>query len=513
MSILRRKEATVLIKPVLAGAGAALVIFLLYLGVDPLPVLVLAAIGGMVYFQRSRMAQRTGKIFEKKKTTSVIPTVDFDEIGGQNRAKNELKEALQFLIDRKKIAQFGIRPIKGILLTGPPGTGKTLMAKAAAHYTDSVFVSASGSEFVEMYVGVGAKRVRSLFENARLKAKKNKKSSAIIFIDEIDVIGGKRDGGQQREYDQTLNQLLTEMDGIRSDQDVQLLIVAATNRKDILDPALLRPGRFDRHIQVDLPDKKARLKILQLHTRNKTLHPDVSLEKIASETFGFSGAQLESLTNEAAIYALRDKQTEIGQAHFASAIDKVLMGEQTDREAGEEEKERVAVHEMGHAIVSERLRPGSVSEITLTPRGQALGYVRQKPEQDRLLYTREDLEESIRVCLAGAAAEEHVYGQKSTGAKNDYEQAYRYARQLIEAGLSGLGIIHPEWTDKQDMYTEAKKILDNLYRETLNDIVQFSFMFQDALRILLEEEVLSGDDFRKMLKKYAARTAKIDQVR
>lgn len=502
-----------MIKPMILGAGIAVVIFLLYLGLDPLPVLVLAAIFFMIYFQRTRLVQKTGKIVGKKKTKPLIPAVGFDEIGGQERAKNELKEALNFLIDRKKIAQFGIRPIKGILLTGPPGTGKTLMAKAAAHYTDSVFVSASGSEFVEMYVGVGAKRIRSLFQDARLKAKKNKKNSAIIFIDEIDVIGGKRDGGQQREYDQTLNQLLIEMDGIHANQDVQLLIIAATNRKDMLDPALLRPGRFDRHIQVDLPDKRARLKILSLHTKNKTLHPDLSLDKIAAETFGFSGAQLESLTNEAAIYALRDKQMEIGQEHFASAIDKVLMGEQADREASEEEKERVAVHEMGHAIISEWVRPGSVSEITLTPRRQALGYVRQKPEQDRFLYTREHLEKNIRVCLAGAAAEEYFYGHKSTGAKNDYEQAYRYAHQLIEAGLSDLGIIQTDWMNKQEMYLEAKKILEKLYEETLNDIVHFSFMFQDALRILLEEEVLLGDDFRKMLNKYASRTVKIDQVR
>lgn len=501
-----------MIKSIMFGTGGALFIFLIYLGMDPLPVIVLAGIGLLVYSSGARSMQKTGRMVGKNQKNKYIPSVDFDQIGGQNRAKNELKEALDFLLQREKIAQYGIRPIKGILLTGPPGTGKTLMAKASAHYTDAVFVSASGSEFVEMYVGVGAKRIRSLFQETRTLARKNKKNRAIVFIDEIDVIGGKRDGSQQREYDQTLNQLLTEMDGISVAQEVQVLVVAATNRKDILDPALLRPGRFDRHIQVDLPDRKARLHILRLHMKNKTLNPDVSLMKIAEETFGFSGAQLESLANEAAIYALRENRTAIEQKHLASAIDKVLMGEKADREASSEEKERVAVHEMGHAIISEYVRPGSVSEITLTPRGQALGYVRQQPDRDRVLYTREHLEKSIQVCLAGAAAEEHFYGHRSTGAKNDYEQAYQYARTMIEAGLSKLGIINPKLIGKEELHLEAKKILEKLYDDTLRRIVCFSFMFEENLGILLKEEVLSGDEFREMLMKSHSKPAKINKV-
>ncbi|MGA8942480.1 MAG: AAA family ATPase [Thermoactinomyces sp.] len=483
------------------GTGAALLVFLIYLGIDPLPVIVLTGIGLFLYSGSGRSMQKTGKVIGKDKKNKSIPAVDFAQIGGQIRAKNELKEALDFLLQREKIARYGIRPLKGILLTGPPGTGKTLMAKASAHYTDSVFVSASGSEFVEMYVGVGAKRIRSLFQDARALARKSKKNRAIIFIDEIDVIGGKREGSQQREYDQTLNQLLTEMDGISVEQEVQVLVIAATNRKDMLDPALLRPGRFDRHIQVDLPDCKARLHILRIHMKNKEIHSDVSLMKIAEETFGFSGAQLESLANEAAIYALRENKEKIEQKHLAQAIDKILMGEKADREASREEKERVAVHEMGHAIISEYIRPGSVSEITLTPRGQALGYVRQQPDRDRVLYTREDLEKTIRVCLAGAAAEEHVYGHRSTGAKNDYEQAYQYARTMIEAGLSNLGIISPELIGRKELHLEAKKILENLYNDTLQCIARFSFMFEENLGILLKEEVLSGDEFREMLMK------------
>ncbi|SEN29705.1 AAA family ATPase [Lihuaxuella thermophila] len=496
------------------GAGIAVVIFLSFLGINPLPFLLFAGvIAAIFFFSPTRAGQRgLGGKHAKRGQKESIPSVRFDEIGGQERAKRELIEALDFLIHRDQIASYGIRPIKGILLTGPPGTGKTLMAKAAAHYTNSVFVSASGSEFVEMYVGVGAGRIRDLFRDARTLARKKGKTSAIIFIDEIDVIGGKREGSQHREYDQTLNQLLTEMDGIQADQDVRILVMAATNRKDMLDSALLRPGRFDRHITVDLPDKKARKQILSLHTRNKPLGDDVDLDQIAGETFGFSGAQLESLTNEAAIYAMRENQTEIQQKHFSQAIDKVMMGEKTDRETTQEEKERVAVHELGHAIIAEWVRPGSVSQVSLSPRGQALGYVRHHPGQDRYLYTRKNLEDQIKVCLAGAAAEQLIYGNKSTGAHNDYEQANQYVSSIIAAGLSELGIIHPEWMSKEKMQEEASKILSQCFEETFDHLSRFRSLFTDCLRVLLTEEVLSGDEFRKMFKLYAQEPVKINKV-
>ncbi|KAF9122429.1 hypothetical protein BGX30_002016, partial [Mortierella sp. GBA39] len=366
--------------------------FLVLPRVNVIPLIIAGLmIGGLLFMTNMRGGLTVGAASERKRKKGGPKKLTFEEIGGQDNAKQELREALDFLIRHDEIQKLGIRPLKGILLTGPPGTGKTLMAKAAAHYTDSVFVAASGSEFVEMYVGVGAGRVRDLFRDARNRAAKENKQSAIIFIDEIDVIGGKREGGQQREYDQTLNQLLTEMDGIYSSDSPRILLIAATNRKEMLDSALLRPGRFDRHIQVDLPDKKGRKHILELHAKNKPLHEDVNLDKIAEESYGFSGAQLESVMNEAAIYTMREGLKEIEQRHLSMSIDKVMMGERTDRESTIEEKKRVAIHELGHAIMAELVRPGSVSQVALSPRGKALGYVRHNPQSEQYL-TRSLLE-------------------------------------------------------------------------------------------------------------------------
>lgn len=496
-------------KALLTGAGLGILIFLLVLGYDPLPLMLMMGlllfISFLPQFQKEKSKSLIG---HQRRTSASIAKISFDDIGGQERAKRELKEALDFLNGREKLQQLGIRPLKGILLVGPPGTGKTLMAKAAAHYTDSIFVSASGSEFVEMYAGVGAQRVRELFQKAIKQARKEKKGSAILFIDEIDAIGGKREHSNHREYDQTLNQLLTEMDGLSSHDTIRLLVIAATNRKELLDPALLRPGRFDRHILVDLPDKSARLDILKLHTRNKPLHSNVSLAKIANETFGFSGAQLESVANEAAIYALRENKSVIESQHFQMAIDKVMMGEMTDREATKEEKVRVAVHELGHALVAELMEPGSVSQVALTPRGQALGYVRHHPGEDRYLYTREQLENQIRVCLAGAAAEEFRLGNRSTGAKNDYEKANHYVRSMIECGLSDLGIVEPKFISNEVMHQAMTTILNRLYHETSQMIQHYAETFENGLNILLQEEVLHGDDFRKMLREHPLETAK-----
>ena len=426
----------------------------------------------------------------------------FEQIGGQERAKKELKEALDFLIHHEDIKQFGIRPIKGLLLTGPPGTGKTLMAKAAANYSNSAFVAASGSQFVEMYVGVGAQRIRDLFKEAKQKAEKNNQDSAIIFIDEIDVLGGKREGSQHREYDQTLNQLLTEMDGITTSESPRILMVAATNRADMLDEALIRPGRFDRTIIVDLPDKKARKQILEIHTRNKPLDDDVDLEAIARDTFNFSGAQLESVTNEAAIYAFRESSKKITQRHFSYAIDKVMMGEQTDLESTAEERERVGQHELGHAIVSEVVRPRSVSQVSLRPRGHALGYVRQSPQQDRYLYTVEYLEQQIMIALGGAVAEEILYGGRSTGSRNDFEQALNLVNTMIDCGLSRLGIVKMDMVTKEDLHEERQRILNELLEQTRDILHIHVSVFHHGLDHLLKEEVLNGDEFRSMLREY-----------
>lgn len=457
---------------------------------------------GILFF----FLQKSGSVaaLSEKKNKHTIPDTKttFAEIGGLERVKKELTEALDFLIHREDFATFGIRPIKGILLDGPPGTGKTLLAKAAASYTDSVFVAASGSEFVEMYVGVGAQRVRELFNEARMIANKQKKESAIIFIDEIDVIGGKREGKNQREYDQTLNQLLTEMDGIKVQDKPKILVIAATNRKDMLDNALLRPGRFDRHITVDLPDKVARKKILAIHTAKKTLAADVNLDQLAGETFGFSGAQLESVANEAAIYAFREKKQAISTHHFSNAIDKVLMGEQKDREATQAEKRRVAIHELGHAVVAEMVNPGTVSHVVLRPRGQALGYVRHHPQEDRYLYTRENIEAQIMIALGGAVAEEIFYGHRSTGSKNDFDQALKLVNQMIETGLTSLGIVNTNYVSKDRLEKESDAILNLLLKKTTELLQKNKEVITHALHHLESEEVLTGHEFRNLIKKY-----------
>lgn len=494
-------------KEVLIGVIPAVLIFLSFLGLNVAPFIIIGLmIGVLLYFVWKQNGM--GMVKKNQEAQVVSGTgITFEQIGGQERAKREVKEALDFLLHKQAIQKYGIRPLKGILLTGPPGTGKTLLAKAAASYTNSAFVAASGSEFVEMYVGVGAQRVRDLFKKVKQLAEKNEQDSGIIFIDEIDVLGGKRDGHQHREYDQTLNQLLTEMDGISTSDSPQVLVMAATNRADMLDPALTRPGRFDRQITVDLPDKKARQQILKIHVKNKPVSDQVDLEAISRETFGFSGAQLESLVNEAAIYAMRDQSAHIEPQHFSQAIDKVMMGEASDRHPTKEEKKRVAIHELGHGIISELLRPGSVSQVALRPRGQALGYVRHHPGEEQYLYTREFLEEQIMVCLGGAAAEEIFYQSRSTGSKNDFEQALSLVHNLIDSGLSELGIVHMEFVSKQKMEEEINNILDRLFERTKRMLEGQTSTFEKCLHILFAEEVLNGEQFRELLSLKHAREA------
>lgn len=479
------------------GFILVLIVFLAVIGVNIIPLVTAIVLFGAVFAMlKMRGGITIGAAQERKRKKRGPAKLTFEQIGGQESAKQELCEALDFMVRHEEISKFGIRPIKGILLTGPPGTGKTLLAKAAAHYTNAVFVAASGSEFVEMYVGVGASRIRDLFKEARTRAAKENKENAIIFIDEIEVIGGKREGGQQREYDQTLNQLLTEMDGIYTSDTPRILLIAATNRKEMLDSALLRPGRFDRHIQVDLPDKKGRRHILELHAANKPLREDVDLDKIAEESFGFSGAQLESVMNEAAIYAMRDGVDQITQEHLSVAIDKVLMGEQTDRQAAEEEKRRVAIHELGHAIAAEVVAPGSVSQVALSPRGRALGYVRHNPQDEKYLYTKSYLEGQIMIALAGAAAEEIYYGGRSTGSSNDFEQALKIVHTMMTSGLTELGIVNMDMVTTEVLMNENTRILEDLAARTKRLLEQHSAVFDKSLEILLKEERLSGEQFR-----------------
>ncbi len=487
-----------MIREVVIGAVLALLVFLGLNGVDIWPIILLLGLGVAVY--ASGILNRLGTRAVRKVQVSQV-TTSFQDIGGQHMAKNELKEALEFILKPEVISRLGIRPLKGILLTGPPGTGKTLLAKAAAHYTESVFLSASGSEFVEMYAGVGAQRVRQLFQDARTMARKESKSSAIIFIDEIEVMAGKRGSNQSHlEYDQTLNQLLVEMDGMPvHDDDVRILVMAATNRVDLLDQALMRPGRFDRLVRVDLPDREGRLSILKLHTRNKPLDVDADLDVIARETFGFSGAHLESVCNEAAILAMREGAESLTTRHLRQAVDKVMLGERMDRTLRRDDMKRVAIHESGHAIIGELVSPGSVSSVTIAPRGMALGFVRHAPDDDRLLQTVSELKADIQVLLGGSAAERTILGEQSTGAANDFEKAWEVARQMVLSGISTLGVIHEEALSQdllyqtiRDIITEQQEIVDDLIAENRRKLLSLA-------DTLLEHETLSGDQVRSFV--------------
>lgn len=480
------------------GLGIAFLAFLLINGINVLPMIIMLGFAYMLYniLDKGNLMKNPAKII------SNTQDITFDKIGGQEVAKNELLEALDFIKNFDEAKKMGIRPLRGIMLVGAPGTGKTLMAKAATSYIDSIFVSASGSEFIEMYAGVGAQRVRQLFEGARTMAKKASKKHGVIFIDEIEVIAGTRGRNTSHlEYDQTLNQLLVEMDGISSNDDINLLVIAATNRPDIIDPALMRPGRFDRIVKVDLPDKDGRLEILKLHTKDKPLDIDVDLEQIAKETFGFSGAHLENLCNEAAIFAMREQNQKISQKNFIEAIDKVIMGEKLNRKPTEDERKRIAIHESGHALISEYFNPSSVSTITITPRGQALGYIRQTPEDDIYLYTKQYLESQIAVALAGAVAEEKLLGDSSTGASNDFEQAVDLAKKIIFSGMSELSVV-----DKDSLPSEKlHKVISNILLQQKSIVENIIEEKQDVLKLivdyLMENEKIDGNNFRKLLLK------------
>ncbi|MCK8817421.1 AAA family ATPase [Natroniella sulfidigena] len=491
-----------MVKEFSLGIGLAIVIFLAVQGINLFPFVFLGGIG--YYFFRTIGKEELGNKFSitgGNNDQSNVPQVDFADIGGQETAKNELLEALEFVKSKEEIKKLGIRPLKGLLLSGPPGTGKTLMAKAAANYIESVFISTSGSEFIEMYAGVGAKRVRKIFKEARDKAKKAEKNNAIIFIDEIDILGGKRgQNSSHMEYDQTLNQLLVELDGISVDDQVNILVIGATNRMDILDNALLRPGRFDRIVKVDLPDKEGREHILEIHTNNKPLVADVSLEQLAKETFRFSGAQLENLTNEAAIMAMREEAEEIEMKHFKEAIDKVMMGEKLNRRPNEEELKRVAFHETGHALLGEVVNPNSVSNITITSRGKALGYVRHNPEDDFYLQTVDYLKDQIAVLIAGSLVEEEILGNRSTGAANDFKKAMELAKKIVFSGMSKLGVVSKDTVPQKLLYDTMSEIIAEQEERVIAEILPKQEFIAEVVENLLAEESITGDEFRARLK-------------
>ncbi|BBI30676.1 ATP-dependent zinc metalloprotease FtsH [Cohnella abietis] len=364
---------------------------------------------------------------EKKRVT-------FEDVAGADEEKQELVEVVEFLKDPRKFAALGARIPKGVLLVGPPGTGKTLLARAVAGEAGVPFFTISGSDFVEMFVGVGASRVRDLFENAK------KNSPCIIFIDEIDAVGRQRGaglGGGHDEREQTLNQLLVEMDGFGANEGI--IIVAATNRPDILDPALLRPGRFDRQITVDRPDVKGREAVLKVHARNKPLNKDVRLGTIAKRTTGFTGADLENLLNEAALLAARRNKKDIAMQEVDEAIDRVIVGtEKKSRIISDREKRIVAYHEAGHTIAGFFLEHAdTVHKVTIVPRGRAGGYVIMLPKEDRMLVTKQELLDKVTGLLAGRAAEEIFIGEIGTGAYSDFKSATSIVRAMImEYGMS-----------------------------------------------------------------------------
>ncbi len=478
----------------LAGVGAAALVVLLYYQSNLIPLVILAGLF-LVLFNftglKTTRLSTVGKSFQGKQ-------ISFNQIGGQEVAKKELLEALDFVIKPHEIEHMGIRPLRGVMLVGPPGTGKTLLAKAAAGYTGSSFVSVAGSEFIEVYAGVGAQRVRQLFNQCRRKAVSEKRKNAILFIDEIDILGGKRGRHSSHlEYDQTLNQLLVEMDGLGGSDDLHILVIGATNRPEALDPALLRPGRFDRVVQVDLPDLEGREQILKLHLHNKPVEEGVSQEKIARETFGFSGAHLESLANEAAILAMREGQSRIGEKHLLEAIDKVIMGEKLDRKPGEDELWRIAVHETGHALVSEALKPGSVSQVTITPRGKALGYVRHQPERDYYIYTLDHLEDQIAVLLGGAGSEKLVLGNRSTGSLSDFNQAVDLAKKIIAAGLSGLGVVSIKDLPGGVLHRTIQQIIGKQEQWVTDLLAGKIGLIKEIARFILEKEKISGEALRR----------------
>ena len=464
--------------------------------------------GGIMSFARSR-----AKIYAEDDVK-----VRFGDVAGVDEAKEELKEIVEFLQHPKKYTNIGGRIPKGVLLVGPPGTGKTLLAKAVAGEAKVPFFSLSGSEFVEMFVGVGAARVRDLFGQAEAKA------PCIVFIDELDALGKVRvqsPMGSHEEREQTLNQLLAEMDGFDSRKGV--IIMGATNRPEVLDPALLRPGRFDRQVLVDKPDVRGREQILQIHARLVKMVPTVDLKVVAARTAGFAGADLANLVNEAALLAARNNKDAVEMSDFNEAIDRLIAGLEKKRVMSVRERETIAYHESGHAIVASAL-PGldPVHKISIVQRGfGALGYTMQLPLEDRYLLTRTDLQNQMAVLLGGRSAEELAVGEISTGAQNDLQRATDIARAMVtQFGMSDeLGMVNYEGSRRnafldipmgpergpygedtaQRIDTEVKRLLEDAHNTARHILAERRPLLEAVARRLLEKEVIEGDELRVLI--------------
>jgi cell division protease FtsH len=473
--------------------------------------------GGFLQVGKSK-----AKVYMEKETG-----VSFADVAGVDEAKAELEEVVDFLKAPEEYGKLGARIPKGILLVGPPGTGKTLLSRAVAGEAGVTFFSISGSEFVEMFVGVGAARVRDLFEQAR------KNAPAIIFIDELDALGRARASGQMAggndEREQTLNQLLTELDGF--DPSSGIVLLAATNRPEILDPALLRAGRFDRQVLVDKPDKKGRIQILGVHMKKVTLAPDVAAEKLAALTPGFSGADLANLVNEAALLATRRKADAVTMDDFNNAVERIVAGlEKRNRVLNTREREIVAHHEMGHALVAMALIGSDpVHKVSIIPRGiGALGYTIQRPTEDRFLMTREELENKIAVLLGGRAAEKVIYDHLSTGAADDLVKATDIARAMVarygmdpdlghvsydneRPGFLGTGDQsawlnrrHSEATAER-MDVAVKAIIDDIFARTVALLEANRALLEETSRDLLDRETLNEPDLRAIAEQVRAK--------
>jgi cell division protease FtsH len=428
--------------------------------------------------------------------------VSWDDVAGLDEAKDELREVVDFLRNRKRFERLGARVPRGILLHGPPGTGKTLLAKAVASASGANFYSASAASFVEMFAGLGAARIRKLFEEAR------KHSPAIVFIDELDAVGTARAGGGfHREHDQTLNQLLVELDGFNARDEV--VVMAASNRLQDLDTALLRPGRFDRQVLVSAPDVAGREAILGVHTRDKPLSPDVDLEVIARQTAGLTGADLANLCNEAAIFAGRAGSEYLRQADFDAAMDRIVGGLQQRRVVSDKEKRILAFHEAGHAVMSHLVGDlFPAQKATIVSRGEALGYTLNTPTEDRYMHTREEFVDLMQVFLAGRAAEEIVFGRITNGAANDLERVTQLARAMVfEYGMSEVA---PSRTMRADNYalseetkrlrdSEQARLTDAAYEDAKRLLRKHRASLDRVAHALLEKETLDRAELEALL--------------
>lgn len=480
----------------------------LLLGFGPIILLV-----WLLYYFTNKGKEGLGG-FSKAKFKVLSPSADvvsFEDVAGVDESKEELKEIVDFLKDPAAMTALGATIPKGALLVGPPGTGKTMLAKAVASTAGVPFLSISGSDFIEMFVGVGASRVRDLFNQARSVA------PCIIFIDEIDAIGKKRSSGgfqgSNDERDQTLNQLLVEMDGFSGEKGI--IVMAATNRVDVLDEALLRPGRFDRRVFVQLPDIVGREKILQIHGKKTKLAEGVDLKIVARGTPGFSGADLANLINEAALLAARHKQKEIRQIDLEEARDKIMMGPQRiSMKMTPDDKKTTAYHEAGHAIIADLLEVDPVHKVTIIPRGQAMGLTQTMPEENQLSISEEKAKKMIAMLMGGRAAEEIVFGHLTTGASNDIERASMIARKMVtEWGMSPLGNINYTSNPQKiysDVSEETKKTIDDTiskiisdqYTRTIQTLKDNREMLVELSEKLIEKETLDAKEIQEIIIKH-----------